>query len=111
MSLIENEQSEPKKQVPTKQKPKEIAQENAKRTQLVYCGPNLKGGVLTRYTVFRGSGLPKHLDKHIDSCPAISRLFVAPKFLTKTDQAIKTTGTPQNVWFKEIQAYVQGGVN
>lgn len=95
MSLIKNKQANTK--------------EITKRAQLIYCGPNLQGGILTQYTVFRGNGLPKHLDQHIADCPAISRLFVSPDLLNKTNQAIHTTGTPQNVWFKEIQAYVQGG--
>lgn len=89
-----------KKKAPTEQ--------ISKSTQLIYCGPNLTRGILTQYTVFRG-GLPKHLDQHIADCSAIKRLFVAPELLTRTDQAVKTTGTPQNVWFKEIQAYIQGG--
>lgn len=95
----------------TKQKAKVTSQENVRRSQLIYCGPNLKGGILTQYTVYRGNGLPKHLDKLISECPPIGRLFVSPGELNKTNQAINTTGTPQNVWFKEIQAYVQGGVS
>lgn len=94
----------------TTKKSKVEGQEPAKCAQLIYCGPNLQRGVLTQYTVFRGDGLPKHLDQHITNCPAIRRLFVAPDLLTKTNQAISNKGTPQNVWFKEIQAYVQGGV-
>lgn len=80
------------------------------QVQLVYCGPNLQRGILNQYIVFRGSGLPKHLDQHIANCPAIRRLFVTPDLLNKTNQAISTTGTPQNVWFREIQEYVRGGV-
>ncbi|KUO72711.1 MAG: hypothetical protein APF81_08525 [Desulfosporosinus sp. BRH_c37] len=84
-------------------------QGSVKRTQLIYCGPNLQGGILTQYTVFRGDSLPKHLDQHIADCPSIRRLFVPPDLLNKTNRAVNTTGTPQNLWFKEIQVYAQGG--
>ena len=94
MSLTENEQ---------------VDAGSKKRTQLIYCGPNLQRGILTKYTVFLGEGLPKQLDQHIANCPAIRRLFVEPNLLSKTSQAINTTGTLQNVWFMEIQAYAQGG--
>ncbi len=66
--------------------PATITAEPTKRTQLIYCGPNLKGGILNQYTVYRGDGLPKHLDQHIADCPAIRRLFVAMQQLQQATE-------------------------
>lgn len=76
---------------------------------LIYCGPNLPQGQLNQFTAYRG-GVPKHLEKHIEKCPAIRRLFVLPDRLNQVLQAIKTAGTPENVWFKEVETYIRGGM-
>jgi hypothetical protein len=75
---------------------------------LVYCGPNLPRGILNQFTVYRG-GLPKHLGRHLDACPAIRRLFVPPANIDETTKAIKSQGSAESVWFKQVLEY-QGGV-
>lgn len=97
---------------PKEQKKNKAANQEAqvkKPASLIYCGPNLPGGALAQYTVYRG-GLPSYLDKHIEKCPAIRRLFVAPEQLDKAVQAIKKAGTSESVWNKEILDYIKGGV-
>ncbi|MBO8136801.1 MAG: hypothetical protein H0Z40_01480 [Desulfotomaculum sp.] len=79
-----------------------------KQEQLIYCGPNLPKGVLNQFAVYRGS-LPKHLDVHINACPAIKNLLVPVSKLTKTLQNIKTPGTAEYNWFKQVQKYNEGG--
>ncbi|TEB13365.1 hypothetical protein [Pelotomaculum propionicicum] len=80
-----------------------------KPAPFIYCGPTLPKGLLLQYTTYRG-GLPNHLEPHIEKCPAIGRLFVAPTQLDSTIQAIKKAGTPESVWYKQILDYIKGGV-
>jgi hypothetical protein len=93
----------------TEQEPENTEQTPViKPGQLIYCGPNLPRGILSRFTVYKG-GIPKHLDQHIEKCPAIRRLFVAPEKLNSTIQNINKAGTPESVWAGEILAYIQRG--
>lgn len=78
------------------------------KTQLIYCGPNLPRSVLNQFTVYQ-NGLPKHLDPHLEACPAIRRLFVPIESFSKTMASIAQKGTPENVWFRQIIEYFTGG--
>ena len=80
-----------------------------KPAPLIYCGPTMPRGLLAQYTVYRG-GLPGHLDKHLEACPAIKRLFVPTNKLNETMQAIEKQGSAENVWFKQVLEYFKGGV-
>jgi len=79
-----------------------------KLVQLIYCGPNLPQGILNQFTTYRG-GLPKHLETHFEKCPVIKLLFVPVSELTKVQQSVKESGSPENIWFNEILGYIQGG--
>lgn len=79
-----------------------------KPEQLIYCGPNIPGGVLQRYTVFKG-GLPEHLNALFDKCPAIRLLFVPVADLARAERAIATKGTPENAYFNEVLQFVSKG--
>ncbi|MDD4599623.1 hypothetical protein SDC9_04141 [bioreactor metagenome] len=78
----------------------------AKPERLIYCGPNIPGGILQRYAVYKG-GLPAHLKDVFEKCPAIKLLFVPVVDLAKTEQVISTKGTPENTWYQEV---LKGGV-
>lgn len=75
---------------------------------LIYCGPNLPRGALNQFSVYQG-GYPEHLEKQYDACPAIKRLFVSVEQLAETQLKIAQAGTPENIWYKEVQAFIQGG--
>lgn len=78
--------------------------------QLIYCGPNIPGGMLQRYAVFKG-GVPVHLGGLFDKCPAIKLLFVPVANLSRVERAIETKGTPENAYFNEILQFIsKGGV-
>lgn len=79
-----------------------------KPEQLIYCGPNIPGGVLQRYTVFKG-GLPTHLEELFNKCPAIKLLFVPVADLARTEKAIATKGTPENDYFNEVLQFISKG--
>jgi hypothetical protein len=77
--------------------------------RLIYCGPNIPGGVLQRYTVYKG-GLPAHLGDLFAKCPAIKRLFVPVTELARIEKAIANRGTPENAFFNEaLQFILKGG--
>ncbi|HOV79366.1 MAG TPA: hypothetical protein PK728_04610 [Bacillota bacterium] len=76
--------------------------------RLIYCGPNIPGGALQRYTVFKG-GLPAHLTGLFEKCPAVKTLFVPPVDLARVDRAIGTKGTPEHSAFQEVLQYIMKG--
>jgi hypothetical protein len=82
--------------------------EPIKPLSLIYCGPNLPRGILNQFTIYR-DGLPSHLDGHLDKCAAIKRLFVSVESLSETLRSTQQAGTPEQIWFGEIQDYIQGG--
>ncbi|MED0688174.1 MULTISPECIES: hypothetical protein [Anoxybacillus] len=88
----------------------DLKKEKAKKvvdTPVIYCGPNIPKAMLNQFTVFQ-NGLPKHLDKHLKACPIIQQLIVPVEKLNDTLEAIKTTGTPENVWFQQVLEYNKG---
>jgi len=76
--------------------------------QLIYIGPNLPGGVLQRYTVFKG-GIPLHIAETTEKCPAIKGLFVPVNQLSNAEQSLKTAGTVENTLFNAVVDHVRGG--
>ncbi|MCB5255538.1 MAG: hypothetical protein LHW58_07850 [Candidatus Cloacimonetes bacterium] len=78
--------------------------------RLIYCGPNLPGGKLTKYRVFKG-GIPEYLNDVIAGYPEIKRLFVPVADLQKAETAISTKGTPQQLAYEAVQKNIsKGGV-
>ncbi len=98
-------ESSGKKTLPNKKETKPAA----KLRPLIYCGPNLPKGVLLQHTVFKGGGVPKHIDKHVEACPAVKRLCVPVSDMAKTMDAIAKQGTAESVWFGKVQEYIKGG--
>lgn len=78
-----------------------------KPERLIYLGPNLNGGVLQKYMVFKG-GLPKHVKKMLENNKAaLKRLFVAPGKIAETEQKIATKGTPEYSIYKKMHEEVK----
>jgi hypothetical protein len=80
-----------------------------KTERLIYCGPNIPGGALQKYTVFKG-GLPVHLEDIFERCPVVKNLFVPVQDLARVEQAIATKGTPEQVYYQEVVNILRGGV-
>lgn len=78
---------------------KQAAPETPER--LIYLGPNIAGGALQRYTVFKG-GLPKHI-KALFTGKAYLRLFVEPAKMAETMQKIERKGTPERMIYEKIR--------
>lgn len=85
-----------------------ISKPSPKQEQIIYCGPNIHGGILQRYTIFKG-GLPTHLEDLFKKCPAIKSLFVPVTELARTEKAIATKGTPENALFNEVLKFISKG--
>ena len=77
-----------------------------KPDRLIYCGPNIPGGVLQRFAIYKG-GLPVHLGELFAKNPAVKALFVPVADLAKTEKAIATKGTPESILYQQA---MKGGV-
>ncbi len=88
--------------------PAEKTPENT--TSLIYVGPSLGGGKLTRFTVYQG-GKPKHMEQIFSECPEVEKLFVPVDKLAPTLDKIAITGTPFHTWFNRVVEYQQKGGN
>lgn len=80
----------------------------SKEHRLIYCGPNIPGGVIQRYTVFKG-GIPGHFNDLFKKCPAVKKLFVPVIELARVEQAINTKGTPQNAFYQQVVQFIEKG--
>jgi hypothetical protein len=80
----------------------------AKTERVIYCGPNLPGGLLQKHTIYKG-GIPEHLNNAISKCPAIKSLFVSPAKLQAVTAAVQTTGSLENLRYQAIVKFIQEG--
>ena len=91
-------------------KPKKAEVVNSKTpvSKFIYCGPNIPGGILMQYSIFKG-GIPKHLDGLISKCPAIKSLFVPVDKFNIMKNSIAKAGTKENLLFNEVKECVLKG--
>ena len=80
----------------------------SRQIQLIYIGPNIPGGVLHRYSVFRG-GISEHLNGLIEKCPAIRSLFVPVSQLATVEKALSSIGPAEHTLYREVIAYFAKG--
>jgi hypothetical protein len=83
---MESNGIEPKKERNKKAEPMK------KPEQLVYVGPNIRGGRLAQYTVFRG-GLPAHIEALLADHPHMRSLIVPIWELAAAKARSVTPGT------------------
>ncbi|RXZ84585.1 hypothetical protein EBB07_00785 [Paenibacillaceae bacterium] len=81
--------------IKTKKEPK------VSKEQLIYVGPNLRGGRLLRFTVFR-EGVPDYLSELVKQ-PEVSRLLVPVSALSETLQRVDTAGTLEHKAFEALK--------
>lgn len=89
----------------------EQAAEQPKQTtgeQLIYCGPALPNGLLSRFVVFR-DGLPKHLEEHFKKCPALEKCFVPVQALGETLKAQAVKGSAEHALYQAVKNHFGGG--
>lgn len=59
----------------------------------IYVGPNLPGGKLSRYTVFKNGAMMPHVAKLIEANPAIKSLIVPVSKLAETEQKLQDSSS------------------
>ena len=88
--------------------PDQAKSEPVKREQLIYVGPNVPGGALQRYQVFRG-GKPEHLKDLFEKCPTLQGLFVPVTDLAVVEKALGEAGTVENTLYRETAKFFAKG--
>ena len=91
-----------------KTSPDQAKSEPVKREQLIYIGPNVPGGMLQRYQVFRG-GRPEHLKDLFEKCPTLQGLFVQVTDLAVAEKALGEAGTVENTLYREAAKFFAKG--
>jgi hypothetical protein len=84
-------------------------QEQAKPSRLVYVGPNVPGGILQRFQVFKG-GFPPHCKDLFAKVPEIKELFVPVEGLEAMRKKIEEPGTNEARLFYVVQKTLAKGV-
>lgn len=97
-----------KKPISEPEKIKAPTKATARPQRLIYCGPNIPGGALQKYTVFKG-GIPGYLSGLFEKCPEIKSLFVPVTDLAVTEQAISTKGSRFNVLYGAVVNFTKKG--
>lgn len=69
--------------------------------QLIYIGPNLPGGRLSQYTVFRG-GLPVYLNDLLEQQPSIKDLIVPVAETSSTQVKTLMSGSPEYIAYQNL---------
>jgi hypothetical protein len=95
----------PEEPVPTEPR----AREREKPLRLVYVGPNVPGGILQRFQVFKG-GLPPHCKDLFEKVPEIKELFVPVEGLETTRKKIDDPSTNEARLFYLVQKKLTKGV-
>ncbi|WP_051775872.1 hypothetical protein [Paenibacillus tyrfis] len=89
---------------PIQEKPKLKQQrtapaQTAPQEAFIYIGPNLPGGLLSRFRIFRG-GIPEYLESTLREQPKIERLIVPVSGLS---EALARTSTPGTIEYAAAQ--------
>lgn len=74
--------------------------------RLIYCGPNIPGGELRQFTIFRG-GYPKYLSELFIECSAIKELFVPVADLARTRADAEKPGSEVNRLCQEVRRHFE----
>lgn len=69
--------------------------------QMIYVGPNLPGGRLSRFTVFR-EGVPQYLDDVLEQQPAVKSLIIPVNEMSAALNRVGTAGTLEHRAFEEL---------
>lgn len=81
------------------------AAKNENEQQLIYVGPPVKG--VQRFSVFKG-GYPKHVENHLEACPAFKQLFVPIQKLSEVQMYLNDSGTVESMFYKKVIEYFEG---
>jgi len=74
----------------------------------IYIGPNIPGGTLIRYQVFKGD-LPPHCEDLFQKIPEVKELFVDVAALAAAERRVETPGTKENGLFLVVLKKTEKG--
>lgn len=69
---------------------------------VIYVGPSLGNGKLSRYTVFRGGVLPLYIQQMVEANPKIGRLIVPVSRLAETERNMADSASVERAIFNEL---------
>lgn len=71
--------------------------------KVIYVGPTLKKGLLSRYTVFRDGEFPKSIQELREKSPALRGLFVPVSMLASARRRVATKGDILNTYVTRLR--------
>lgn len=92
--MTTSEEKEVKKSAAKQAKPKRTSEK--KTDPMIYIGPNLSNGVLSRFTVFK-DGVPEHI-----ADPEVSRLIVPVQKLGDALVRLSQSGTAEHSTYHKL---------
>jgi hypothetical protein len=112
-SVAEQENQEQKEESVVEQEQQgEIVAEQEKSNHqeaLIYVGPSLPNGLLTKYTTF-SNGIPDHLKLHFEKCPAFKRLFIPVSQLPAVESRLNDATSAESVFYrKTVEHFTRKG--
>lgn len=81
---------------------KNSAQNNANKIILIYVGPSIQGGILSRFRIYE-NGIPDKVFEGVKNRNALKKLFVKPEELGGAMLNVKVSGHPLNLCYKTIE--------
>lgn len=79
-----------------------------KSDRLIYIGPNVPGGILHRWQVFKG-GLPPYCEDIFQRVPEIKELFVAVEKLNLARERLEEPGSNEARLYSLVQRTILRG--
>lgn len=71
--------------------------------KVVYVGPTIKRGLLSRYAVFCDGQYPKAIQELREKSPAVRGLFVPVSMLSSARQRVRTKGDILNIYITRLR--------
>lgn len=87
----------------------EADQASDKKEPIIYVGPTLPAGLLSRYTIFRNGQCSPHIKQEFEKCHAVSRLMVPVSKLAEVERKLSDKTSSYAGWFAEIKKHYRKG--
>ena len=96
---------------PDTKQPAEVmsVKQSDRPVRLIYVGPNISGGILQRFQVFKG-GYPPYCKDLFEKIPEVKELFVPVEALEESRRKIEESGTNEARLFYIVQQATAKGV-
>jgi hypothetical protein len=103
--VVEEEKQEQQEELVVEQEEPVAEQEQSEQQEaLIYVGPSLPNGLLTKYTIF-SNGIPEHLKAHFEKCPSFKQLFIPVSQLPAVENRLKDATSAEAVFYRQTAQY------